>query len=83
MFIRTQLNWDIYDHCVTTGQEHPRSPLRNYKEKKRKPGIQRPKRQAEEKPAKKGIGKKNKEGLEQERDVSQILEVIKMWKVVR
>ena len=76
--IRTLLNWDIYDHCVTTGQEHPRSPLRNYKEKKRKPGIQRPKRRADEKPAKKGIGKKNKEGLEQERDVSQILEVIKM-----
>ena len=34
----------ISDQCVTIGQEAPRSALRNYKEKKRKPGIQRKQR---------------------------------------
>ena len=34
----------IFDQCVTIGQEAPRSALRNHKEKKRKPGIQRKQR---------------------------------------
>jgi len=56
----------------THGQEAPRSALRNYKEKKRKPGIQRKQRLKAGLAANEDL-KKKKEDLERERDLLQKL----------
>ena len=53
---------------LVPGQEAPRSALRNNKEKKRKPGIQRTQRKAAGQAANEELRKK-KEDLERERDV--------------